>query len=66
MLQIVASLTHNSRGIIYDSNIFTIQATGVLPCHFTLELTLGGAGCSGLTVNIKFDWRTFPSSSVRE
>ncbi len=29
MLQIVASLTGNSRGIIYDCNIFIIQATGL-------------------------------------
>ncbi len=29
MLQMEASLTDDSRGIIYDSNIFIIQATGV-------------------------------------
>jgi len=29
MLQIVASLTENSRGIIYDRNIFIIQATAL-------------------------------------
>jgi len=29
MLQIVASLTDNSRGVTYDRNVFTIQATGV-------------------------------------
>jgi hypothetical protein len=28
-LQIVASLTDNSRGVIYDQNIFIIYATGV-------------------------------------
>ncbi len=28
MLQIVASLTDDSRGIIYDSNMFIIQAIG--------------------------------------
>ena len=27
MLQIVASLTDNSRGIIYDRNMFFVQAT---------------------------------------
>ncbi len=27
MLPIVASLTYNSRGVIYDRNIFIIQAT---------------------------------------
>ena len=27
-LQIVASLTDNSRGIIYKSNMFLVQATG--------------------------------------
>jgi hypothetical protein len=28
-LQIVASLTDNSRGIIYDHNVFIVQAAGV-------------------------------------
>ncbi len=28
MLQIVASLTNDSRGIIYDRNMFIVQATG--------------------------------------
>jgi hypothetical protein len=27
MLQIVVSLTDNSRGVIYDSNMFIVQAT---------------------------------------
>ncbi len=31
MLQIVASLSDNSRGFIYDHNIFIIQAT--VKCH---------------------------------
>ncbi len=29
MLQIVAPLTDNSRGVIYDCNIFMIQVTGL-------------------------------------
>ncbi len=29
MLQIVASLTDNSRGIIYDCNMFIVQGTGL-------------------------------------
>ncbi len=29
-LQIMASLTDNSRGIIYDHNMFIVQATGEL------------------------------------
>ncbi len=34
MLQIVASLTDDSRGIIYDDNIFIIEATEVLKNTF--------------------------------
>ncbi len=30
MLQIVAALTDNFSGIIYDHNIFIIQATGLI------------------------------------
>jgi hypothetical protein len=30
MLQIVASLTYDSRGIVYDHIMFKVQATGVL------------------------------------
>ncbi len=29
MLKIVASLTDNSRGVIYDCNMFIVQATDV-------------------------------------
>ncbi len=29
MLQIVASLTDDSRGIIYDHNVFIVQVAGV-------------------------------------
>ncbi len=29
MLQIVASLTDNSRGVIYDHNMFIVQAIGL-------------------------------------
>jgi hypothetical protein len=39
MLQIVASLTDDSRGVIYDCNIFKIQATdlnGVSDFIFTI------------------------------
>ncbi len=34
MLQIVASLIDNSRGIIYDCNVFIIQATVVKKRNF--------------------------------
>ncbi len=30
MLKIVASLTDDSRGIIYDHNIFIVEATGLI------------------------------------
>ena len=30
MLQIVASLTDDSRGVIYNHNMFTIQGTGLV------------------------------------
>ncbi len=30
MTQIVASLTNNSRGVIYNRNMFIVQATGYL------------------------------------
>ncbi len=39
MLQIVVSLTDNSTGIIYDRNIFIVQATGV--SHFCLVQYFG-------------------------
>jgi hypothetical protein len=29
-LQIVASLSDNSRGVIYDRNVFIVQATGLI------------------------------------
>jgi hypothetical protein len=35
-LQIVASLTDDSRGVIYDRNVFILQATGFLP-HFFIN-----------------------------
>jgi hypothetical protein len=37
MLQIVASLTDNSRGIIYNHNVFIIQATGLLEFPYIIE-----------------------------
>jgi hypothetical protein len=46
MLQIVASLTDNSRGIIYDHNMLTVQATGkwrVLEASFNM-LTVQATG----------------------
>ncbi len=36
MLQIVVSLTDDSRGIIYSRNMFIVQATGFL-CRFLLR-----------------------------
>ncbi len=37
MLQIVASLTDNSRGVIYDRNIFKIQAAGNNPASYLVK-----------------------------
>jgi hypothetical protein len=39
MLQIVALLTDNSWGIIYDCNMFIVQATGVKIDHHTYYKT---------------------------
>jgi hypothetical protein len=38
MHQIVASLTDDSRGIIYDCNMFIVQATGYVSRYETLLL----------------------------
>ncbi len=35
MLQIVASLTYNSRGIIYECNVFIIHATDAKKRNFS-------------------------------
>ena len=35
LLQIVASLTDDSRGVIYNRNMFIVQATGLFPCVAT-------------------------------
>ncbi len=40
MLQIVASLTDDSRGIIYDHNIFIIQDTGLRGAFITIWIIL--------------------------
>ncbi len=40
-LQIVASLTDNSRGIIYDGDMFIVQATwSIVECSTTVLQTL--------------------------
>jgi hypothetical protein len=40
MLQIVGSLTDDPRGIIYDCNVFIVEAPGGFKCYKTFSLSL--------------------------
>ncbi len=45
MLQIVASLTDDSRGIIYDRNMFIAQANGLILHNFIFFITYNKLEC---------------------
>ncbi len=46
MLQIVASLTDDSRGVIYNCKMFKVKATGAYPSHLLARIRLD---CKGLS-----------------
>jgi hypothetical protein len=44
MLQIVASLTDDSVGIIYNCNMFIVQATALMGGHFSRRMMIESDG----------------------
>jgi hypothetical protein len=54
MLQIVASLTDSSRGIIYNGNMFTVQAGNTKGGNITVPLTSSLTGLELAVQQLKF------------
>jgi hypothetical protein len=60
MLQIVASLNGNSRGIIYSQNMFGVQATTYFSCSSVMQKKFCSIDCRGQS------YKTFCFVTVEE